>query len=146
MLTRCLVLFVCLSTVESAFAQFKEDAPTIKAVGGPCKNVVATLPGPTDWPEQKVQIIEEDVSAVVKRVGYRTLGGTVKQMLIEVPHLASGQEAKALITFEIQRSTLAPPTDTSMLPAPGCMLHSSKSGSNVRSPQSGPAEDWLEEV
>ena len=113
-------------------AQFKDELPekgprsdrqsvqklkigvVIKAVGGPCKGIYATLPVPTDWPEQKVQVLEEDVSPSVKRVGYRVLGGSVKQMIIEIPQLASGQEAKALITYEVTRSTLSPPADTSI--------------------------------
>ena len=94
------LLFLAIS--RPAFAQFKDEAPekgprldrqsvqklkvgvVIKAVGGPCKGIYATLPVPTDWPEQSVQILEEDVSPTVKRVGYRVLGGSVKQMIIEI--------------------------------------------------------------
>lgn len=121
---------------RASYAQFKDDLPekgpradrqsvqklkigvVIKAVGGTCKGIYVTLPVPTDWPEQKVQVLEEDVSPSVKHVGYRVLGGAVKQMIIEIPQLPSGQEAKALITYEITRSTLAPPADTSLYKVP----------------------------
>jgi len=86
----------------------------IKAVGGSCKSIVATAPVPVDWPEQQVKVIEEDVSPSVGNVRYRMLGGTVKQMLVEIPSLGRGQEAKALVTLEISRSTLAPPEDVSV--------------------------------
>jgi hypothetical protein len=127
-------MFLAIS--QPALGQFKDEAPEkgsqfdrqsvqklkvgviIKAVGGPCKGIYATLPVPTDWPEQSVQILEEDVSPTVKRVGYRVLGGSVKQMIIEIPSLGSGQEAKALITYEITRRTMVPPANTSVYSIP----------------------------
>ena len=55
----------------------------VKAIGGPCVGLRATLPVPTDWPEQKVKILEEELSPQVKRVSYRMVGGTVKQMVVD---------------------------------------------------------------
>src|ERR1700686_2746612 len=58
---------------------------TITAQGGPCNNIVGTAPVPTEWPEQKVQILREDVSPSVRKVEYRQIGGgTAKQMLVSV--------------------------------------------------------------
>jgi len=79
---------------------------------------VATVPVPTDWPEQQVKLVDEELSPTVKNVKYRVIGGTVKQMRIEIPQLPSGQTAKALLTFEVTRSTLLPPDDTSIYSIP----------------------------
>ena len=85
----------------------------VKAVGGTVRGITATLPVPLDWPEQTVRIGEEDISAAVKSVRYRTLGGSVKQMLIEIPLIPGGEEAHALVTFEIDRRQILMPADTS---------------------------------
>jgi hypothetical protein len=86
----------------------------IKAVGGPCRGIVASVPIPTDWPEQKVKAGEEDLSPGIHHVTYRTLEGGVKQMIITIPTLAAGEEAHALVSFEVTRSSLDPPEDTSI--------------------------------
>ncbi len=86
---------------------------TITAQGGPCNGIVGTAPVPTEWPEQKVQILNEDVTPNVRKVEYRTLaGGAAKQMIVHVPHLNPGEECHALVTFEITRRTILPPEDT----------------------------------
>lgn len=85
---------------------------------GPCQGIKATLPVPIEWPEQKVQIVEEDVSPEVRGVDYRVVSGTVKQMVVNIPSLSAGDKARAVLTVEISRSTLLPPTDTSKLSAP----------------------------
>jgi hypothetical protein len=85
----------------------------VTAVGGACKGLYATIPVPQDWPEQEVLIGEEEISPQVKRVHYRTLDGSAKQMLVEIPLLSSGETARALVTFEIKRRTILAPTETS---------------------------------
>lgn len=85
----------------------------IRAAGGPCRGIVATIPVPTDWPEQRVTVIQEDVSPQVKDVDYRTVAGTVRVMSLEIPTLANQTEAHALITLEIERQASSPPADTS---------------------------------
>lgn len=90
----------------------------VKATGT-THHAVATAPIPIEWPEQKVQIVAEEVSPQVKSLNYRQVGaGGVSQMVIEIPQLLAGQEAKALITFEITRNALAAPADTSIYSIP----------------------------
>jgi transglutaminase-like putative cysteine protease len=84
----------------------------ITTVGGPCTGLRGTIPVPTDWPEQQVRVVEEEVSPLVGRVTYRDLGG-VRQMEFTVPQLPPGEVATALVTFEITRSSTLPPQDTS---------------------------------
>ncbi len=90
----------------------------IKAVGGSCKGLFATVPVPLVWPEQDVQVIEEDTSPEVKRIRYRSIDGAVRQMLVDIPRLPAGSEAHALVTFEIQRRAILAPAETSDLRIP----------------------------
>jgi len=125
-----------LASCSTLSAQFKEpvdakgpkiDRPlvqklkvgvTVLAVGGPCAGIVATLPMPMEWPEQQVKIVEEDISPTVKNVAQRLANRSVKQLIVDIPQLAAGQEAKAVLTLEITRSTLLPPDNTSIYSIP----------------------------
>ena len=77
---------------------------TIKP-NGTLQRIVATAPVPAEWPEQHVRVANEDVTPSTAHVSYRTIegGGGVKQMVLEIPRLSAGQEARALITFEVTR-------------------------------------------
>jgi transglutaminase-like putative cysteine protease len=122
----------------SALAQFKDSPQTtapnfarevtqrvrigviVKANGGNFSRIVATAPVPTDWPEQRVKIVNEDVSRSVQGLTYRTIagGGGVKQLVLQIPQLPAGQEAKALITFEVTRGAPLAPSETSAYAIP----------------------------
>jgi hypothetical protein len=90
----------------------------IQAVGGPCFNAFATAAVPTDWPEQSVKIVNEELSSHVGRVTYRMLENGVKQMLVEIPQIPAGETAQALVTFEVTRSAILPPDDPSVFKIP----------------------------
>ncbi len=121
-----------LAAVVPAYAQFKEggsetaEGPKlgksqvsrwrvgviVRASGGACRGMSGYMAVPTDWPEQEVSIAEEDVSPEA-RVHYETLPGSgVRIMVVKIANLASGQEAKALVTFEVRRSEILPPKET----------------------------------
>ncbi len=89
----------------------------VKATGGNCTGIRAFIPIPADWPEQEVTIIEEDYSPGVK-VSFRTVEETVRQMVVEIPFLAHGEEARALVTTEVRRRAILPPPDTSVFVLP----------------------------
>lgn len=120
--------------VQWAFAQFKPDDTkgcrlgewqtfywqaglTIQATEGPCKGIEAYVPVPSDWPEQEVVVAKEDVSKSVK-MDYITADGDVRVMVIRIPHLAAGEEAKALVTFEVRRSSQLLPENTAIYRLP----------------------------
>ena len=90
----------------------------VRAPAGAVTGILATTPVPMDWPEQQVKIVSEEISSNVGKVSYRTLDGGVKQMLVSIPRLAAGEEARAIVTFEITKSRILPPSDTTMLRAP----------------------------
>ncbi len=133
-----LLALACLLSPAVACAQFKDQAPekgptlgravttryrvgfVVKAEGGLIFNIVGTSTVPTDWPEQQVKIVKEDLSPTVKHLTYRTLagGGAAKQLVMEIPQLAKDQEGKALVTFEVTRHSLIAPRDTSIYHIP----------------------------
>src|SRR5688500_7398019 len=90
----------------------------VKAGPGPMRGIVATAPMPIDWPEQTVKIVHKDVTPHVKKLIYRPLPGA-KQMMIEIPQLAAGEEARALVTLEITRQPILDPDGTSAFVLPG---------------------------
>lgn len=90
----------------------------VTAQGGPCSGIVGTTPVPIDWPEQQVKILKEDVSSEVRGVTYRMIGGTARQMVVTIPQIASGQEARAVITFAVTKKVILPPADTSLFVLP----------------------------
>jgi hypothetical protein len=135
---RIRLLFACLVWVAcckaTAWAQFqKSDAKgpklgealvqqwragmIITAGTTPCRGLVGTAPIPVDWPEQQTTIVEEDFSSTA-RVSYRTVEGTVKQMVVHVPLLPPREECRAIVTLEVKRSAQLPPdnTDNYVLP------------------------------
>jgi hypothetical protein len=84
----------------------------VVAQGGPCRGIYATLPVPTEWPEQKVRIVEEDFSRGVRGPQYRVLGDGVKQMVISIPSMTAGSGEQAILTFELERAAILPPENT----------------------------------
>ena len=76
----------------------------------PCLDIFGTLPVPTNWPEQDVKVLEEQISASIPQVRYRDLEGGIRQMLVAVPRLAVGEKAEALVIFEVTRRSVGLPT------------------------------------
>lgn len=87
------------------------------APSGPCRNLVATQTVPMDWPEQKVTIVARDVSPGVD-VEYRDIAQSARQMVVKVPRLPAGAEARAVITFDIRRAYLLEPKDPEQFTLP----------------------------
>lgn len=129
-----IIALVILFWAGTACAQFKEDTGkgwrlgdavvhrwqagiVVKAVAGACRNMVGTAPIPRDWPEQQVEIVEEDFSPTV-RVEYREVNKLVKQMVVRISNLPNGQEAHAIVTVEIRRFIQLPPPDTTVFKIP----------------------------
>jgi len=90
----------------------------VTAVGGRCRGIVATLPVPAEWPEQRVRVVEEDVTPGVRGPSFRMLGGGVRQLIVEIPEIAPGKQARGVVTFELDRAALLPPADTAGLRIP----------------------------
>jgi hypothetical protein len=89
----------------------------VAASGGAIRDIYATMPVPAEWPEQKVQVIGEETSPDVRGLRYRKLPG-VTQMIVEIPNLRAGGQARAVVTFELERASILAPKDTSGLVIP----------------------------
>jgi hypothetical protein len=91
----------------------------VNAASGPCRGIVGYAPLPIDWPEQQVRVVEEDITPNA-RVGSEMVEETVKLMVVRIRQLPPGQEARAVLTLEIDRHELLPPEDTDqyVLPNP----------------------------
>lgn len=128
-----LICAVLLCTTSSAVAQFDEPAEKkssggsqidetrtvkiqigviVKSTGGMLRGVYATAPIPIDWPEQTVRVVDEESTRHVKRVKYKKVGKTMKQMEVTIPQVEPNGVAKALVTFEVDRSALKEPEST----------------------------------
>ena len=90
----------------------------VVANGGPCRGIYATLPVPTDWPEQRVRVVDEDTSTNVRKLRFREVPGAARQLLVDIPDLSAGREARAIITYELERSAILPPSETAELRPP----------------------------
>jgi len=89
----------------------------VSASSGPCQGILATVPVPTDWPEQQVTVVDEEISSSA-RVSYEMVGGTVKQMKVVIPFLPAGQKAVAVVTVEVRRSSQIAPENTGVYQIP----------------------------
>jgi hypothetical protein len=85
---------------------------------GDCRGIYATAPIPTNWPEQRVEILEEDLSPEVRSLTYRTLENGVKQMIVTIPRLAAGKTAYALVTVEVRRKQILAPENVRLFAKP----------------------------
>jgi len=122
-----LAVVVVLGSVASVSAQFQEGGAeaallgqaktqrwrggvTVKAMGGPCRGIVATIPVPVDWPEQSVVISDEDITEQA-RVNQGKNVKAVPQMVVNIRSLPSGQEARAILIYDVTRHAQKPPTN-----------------------------------
>jgi hypothetical protein len=67
---------------------------------GPVRNLRAGCVVPMQWPEQRLQHLEEE-NRFNLDVRYEDLGGTVRQMLIAAPSMTQGQTLELIQTYEV---------------------------------------------
>lgn len=85
----------------------------VTAVNAHCRGTLATVPVPTDWPEQQVREVDREVTGHVTKIDFRTLDNGVRQMLVSIPTIPNGHTAQAVLTFEVTRREILPPEDPS---------------------------------
>ncbi|MEZ6092430.1 MAG: transglutaminase-like domain-containing protein [Pirellulaceae bacterium] len=83
-----------------------------------CEEVYATFPVPTQWPEQSVQLIDQDVSRYVDRWDTRDLFGGAKQVQVRMVNIPAGTESNCLFTFEVTKSRIKNSGETADLVVP----------------------------
>ena len=95
-----------------------EIGVTIQSPGN-CTGITAAITVPKEWPEQAVTILKQEKSPQVRTVRFQTLSNDVQQMIVFIPRLAAGQQARVLTTFEVTKSHILAPTKTDQLRTAG---------------------------
>ncbi len=90
----------------------------IRAKRGAVQKVRAMVAVPYPCTEQQVEVADEDISEQVDRMTYRDLPGGARQMLIAIGLLPAGEEAHAIVTFEVGTRPILPPRETAGLRIP----------------------------
>lgn len=67
-------------------------------------DLYATFTVPSNWPEQTVQVVDQEVSRYVTGWEARDLPGGVKQVRVKMANVPSGTSANVLFTFEVTKS------------------------------------------
>ena len=81
-------------------------------------NLAITFPVPTDWPEQHVNLYEEEIPREATKADFRTLDNGIRQMVAEIPRLAKNKQIELLVMMEIKVSEVAFPDRTDHLVIP----------------------------
>ncbi len=85
---------------------------------GAATGILATAPIPVEWPEQTVEIIDEEKTENVGRISVKKLNGEARQMVVRINRLNSGETARAVLQVRITRSSLTAPEQTGLLTIP----------------------------
>ncbi len=143
-ITACIVATLAMSSIASAQAPRKKPAGKDKAddppavemlhytapreiemlVGlrvtttdGAMAQTLATTVFPTEWPEQKVEILEVNVPAGVQHT-FRDLPGNNRQLVFTAPTVPAFQKLEATLKLKITKSHITGPEDPSTLVIP----------------------------
>ncbi|MDO4549988.1 MAG: transglutaminase-like domain-containing protein [Planctomycetia bacterium] len=130
-----ILTFVLLSLYTGfSYGQFKDESETVTPGGAPlgesiieywesgvelnasrgeCKNVRAVVPVPTNWKEQKVKLVKEDISPLAK-ISFRDVKGGGKMLMINIPVLPARAKEKVILRYEIECFATEAPSDTSI--------------------------------
>ena len=82
----------------------------------PVKNAVLRIPVPTDWPEQKVEIISQELPEGSKMTWEEV--GNVKMLQLELKQFPANQKTTGQMTFQVSTKQIIAPKDTSSLHIP----------------------------
>lgn len=84
----------------------------VTAKRGACRDILTMVAVPIECEEQTVSLIEEDFTPNIGQVKFRDLaGGEARQMVVSIPYLESGAEARAVLTYEVRTRTQSPPSE-----------------------------------
>ena len=92
----------------------------VLVVGGnnPVKNLRVAIPVPADWPEQSVELVEEEFPPGVENVEYETMPAGPRRLLFVIPNVAPKQKILALATYRVSTMQIIAPADTSVFKFP----------------------------
>ena len=81
---------------------------------GSASGITAIFPVPIDWPEQKVKLLAENKSELVARIRTRFVDSkkNCKIAVVSIPKMTPQSVARATLVFEIKKSHITEPADT----------------------------------
>ncbi|MEM9410967.1 MAG: transglutaminase-like domain-containing protein [Planctomycetota bacterium] len=82
---------------------------------GQSSGILGTVPVPIEWPEQKVEFIEQRKSDSLKNISFKKLGKNIRQMVIKANRLEPGEVAEGTVVLKIKKCHIQTPEDTSNL-------------------------------
>jgi hypothetical protein len=82
------------------------------------RNMLITIPVPTDWPEQQVSMVSEEIPTEIGDVKFRNLESGIKQLVMTMPLVRAREETIATMTFLVTTSQIEAPADPSLFLRP----------------------------
>jgi hypothetical protein len=96
---------------DAAAGEQVDFGMSLKAEGGGLKNVIGTVTVPADWPnQQRVREVKREIPPGAT-VSYKLIEDVGRQMTVKIPSLPPGKEVRAVVTFEVRRLTVPPPSE-----------------------------------
>ena len=85
----------------------------VNAKRGACADILAVFAVPIDCDEQSVKLVSEEFSREVGGHEFRdVVGGEARQLLVSIPFLDRGGEARAVLTYEVTTRTTPLPDES----------------------------------
>ena len=84
-------------------------------VTGQAKGIMATVPIPMDWPEQVIAEVSRDVTKNVGRIKVSHPTKESQQINFNINRLQTGEEARVVIRFKVNKQMIIAPRDESKL-------------------------------
>ncbi len=133
LLTCCLGFWLCLDSV--IYAQPPESSANLEPrgvkfetplryrwhvgaqiMGGPTgrsKELFVSIPVPTDWPEQRVVLVEQKVDPQFQKADFRVIDQGVTQFVAVLPTANRNQTYEISLIYEVEVSPMSGPSDES---------------------------------
>ncbi|MBA2117302.1 transglutaminase-like domain-containing protein [Bremerella alba] len=86
-------------------------------VSGPALGVTATFPVPSNWEDQQVELVHQEIHPAGANLRFVDLDGT-RQARVDLPRLLARDTAKVLLRFQVHRQGVAPPSEPEQLTLP----------------------------
>lgn len=83
----------------------------IKAGGSSAKDFLVTIPIPTNWPEQHVTLLKEDIPVEIRSVKHRSLNSGVEQLVIEIPRIQANRLVELTMLYQVTTGQVRAPAD-----------------------------------
>ncbi len=125
-LNQLLAVLVCLTFTSLTWGQTNDEEVVkrtwrvgahIQTGGSPVTNLLVTFPVPTDWPEQHVNVYEENIPDEARRADFRDTDG-LRQMVATIPRIDSGTAVEIYVLMDISISKVHYPERTDHLVIP----------------------------